>query len=99
MEDAIEGYSYSALPNPSSFRLLELSPGQDEDEVSFQLVIVDWDKPPQYEAISYAWGLPSWKATTICDGKHLTISTNLLSALSHLRYPNRTRVLWADAIW
>ena len=61
---------------------------------------------PPYEALSYTWGTtdneeyvyvtnpadpfrtPSW----------LRIRANLASALRHLRYPNRQRTLWVDAV-
>jgi hypothetical protein len=65
------------------------------------------DYNPQYEALSHSWGkdaaihrvyikdedLPSKSSK-----RYLQIRSNLESALRHLRYPDRSRTLWIDAI-
>ncbi|OBT60706.1 hypothetical protein VE03_09844 [Pseudogymnoascus sp. 23342-1-I1] len=61
---------------------------------------------PPYEALSYTWGTtgneeyihitdPADPLRTPC---WIRIRANLASALRHLRYPDRQRTLWVDAI-
>ena len=53
-----------------------------------------------YEALSYVWG-DATITTPIYIGPLRTtfdVTTNLECALSHLRYPNKDRLLWVDAI-
>jgi hypothetical protein len=92
-------YKYQKLPLSSSFRVLELLPGIDQDELAYNLHFADWSKPPPYEAISYAWGEASCKVSVSCDGYKMQITENLRSALLYLRLRDRSRLLWADAIW
>lgn len=62
---------------------------------------------PEYEALSYTWSsdLPSTKAivhsSTISGHDSIAeieLGGNLASALKHLRYGDKSRVLWIDAI-
>jgi hypothetical protein len=92
-------YYYEALPLAFSFRVLELLPGLPDDAISYELHLVDLTRPPDYEAISYAWGDPMKRVRTLCHNKDLYITRNLQLALLHLRQPDRSRFLWADALW
>ena len=92
-------YVYSPLPSPTSFRLLSLLPGGQNDAIEFSLFNVDWESPPHYEALSYAWGDTTEEFTSSCDGKELKITKSLHNALSHLRQRDYVRVMWADAVW
>jgi hypothetical protein len=78
-----ELYQYETLPTHTSFRVFELLPGVDGDPISCVLRDVDRADSPKYEAVSYAWGDP----------------VNVDGNWQHLRYQDRSRVLWADAIW
>lgn len=49
-----EDYESTALPSSTSFRIMELLPGDHEDEIAYRLQVADWNAPPRYEAISYA---------------------------------------------
>lgn len=91
-------YGYDALPSATSFRVVEILPGSDAD-ISCKLHIVDWVAHPEYEAVSYAWGDPKLKARVLCDGRPIEVTKNLYTALAHLRYEHKSRVLWADALW
>ncbi|KAI0856780.1 heterokaryon incompatibility protein-domain-containing protein [Xylaria cubensis] len=57
-----------------------------------------------YEAISYTWGTgEASNPVFVTDDKSivpavLTIGSNLATALTHLRYKDRSRSLWIDAI-
>ncbi|KAM7184991.1 Heterokaryon incompatibility protein (HET) domain containing protein [Naviculisporaceae sp. PSN 640] len=70
------------------------------------------DSQPKYEALSYTWGSPSHtqdadmgyiiQATPSPDGTEsfakLSLTPNLASAIRHLRFRDRRRKLWIDAI-
>jgi len=94
-----ELHQYEVLPTPTSFRIFELLPGVEGDPVSCVLRRVDWVDSPEYESLSYAWGDPKARTPVIVDGKRLGVTVNLQTALKHLRYQDRSRFLWAGAIW
>jgi hypothetical protein len=94
-----EPYQHQVLPTETSFRVLELLPGVKGDAIDCRLRGEEWANSPVYEAISYAWGDPTARALVIVDGKRLDVTVNLEAGLQHLRYQDRSRVLWVDAIW
>ncbi|KAK0648465.1 heterokaryon incompatibility protein-domain-containing protein [Cercophora newfieldiana] len=61
-----------------------------------------WDNfEPKYEALSYEWGSPRDTETVYVNGPavtKLTVRCNLASALRFLRYADRVRTLWIDAV-
>jgi hypothetical protein len=80
-------------------RLLHLAPSLDHEsrlECSFSLASFDGDV--NYEALSYVWGDVTPVKPISLGGKEVLITKNLHSALSHLRYNDRERILWADAL-
>jgi hypothetical protein len=79
-------------------RLLILEPGSGKDPIRCRLDQYRLDKAPRFEALSYAWGDGPKDREVHTSDKMLLVSQNLHTALSHLRYPDQTRVLWADAI-
>ncbi|KAL5603905.1 hypothetical protein FOVSG1_006655 [Fusarium oxysporum f. sp. vasinfectum] len=81
-----------------STRLLVLLPGQLEDSIQCDLLVVNLDDSPHYEALSYVWGGTTQKLTVTIAGKPVVVTDNLHAALYHLRYPDRDRVLWVDAL-
>lgn len=83
----------------AAFRIMELLPGQGKEAIRCRMKIADWDDYPVYEAISYAWGDPNDKAPVDVDGRTVEVTKNLYSCLLHLRRSNRSRLLWADALW
>jgi Heterokaryon incompatibility protein (HET) len=98
-ENHLEPYRYNDLPTQTSFRVIELLPGEEGNPVSCLLHVVDWSNPLEYEAISYAWGDPNARAEVSCHGKGLEVTHNPHRGLKHLRSQNRSRFLWADALW
>jgi len=101
-EDPTEPYQYGDLPTETAFRVLELLPGKGNDPISCFLHLADRSQPstfPPFEAVSYAWGNPRIKVPVICHGKRVDVTPNLHSALVHFRYHDRSRFMWADAIW
>ncbi len=102
VKDAIiDLYKYVVLPNPPpfAFRVLELDPRSKGEKIQGRMHIVDWDNVPEYEAISYAWGDPKDTDLVYLDGKAVNVTKNLKVALEHFRYDDKTRFLWADAVW
>ncbi len=93
-----EPYQYTSLPTKSSFRVLELLAGTETNAVTFRLHLADWNDPLQYEAISYAWGDTRIKVPTICDDRVLQVTPNLRRGFCKMRYRDRSRYLWADAV-
>jgi hypothetical protein len=92
--------AYTRLdPTQNLIRLLHLSSASSEDETikcGFSIALLD-DKP-EYEALSYVWGDMNDTALAEVDGHRMTITTNLHSALKHLRHKDEDRVLWVDAL-
>ncbi|KAI1264749.1 heterokaryon incompatibility protein-domain-containing protein [Xylariaceae sp. FL1019] len=89
-------YHYKLLP--MSIRIAELLPGKSDEPLSCLLHEFEWSNLPKYEALSYAWGDPEDKSSIIIHDKKLEITKSLQVALSHLRYEDKARLLWADAI-
>lgn len=96
---SLEPYTYMSLPTPTSIRVAELLPGDGSDPIVCQILTADFTSMPSYEAISYAWGDVNSSRHVICDGKVIKVTENLYSALIHLRFSDKSRYLWADALW
>ncbi|KAH8880605.1 HET-domain-containing protein [Thozetella sp. PMI_491] len=101
-------YRYFPLPSfPSqeeghAFRLLTLRPGVSGSPICLDLEesCIGRSEALQYEALSYVWG-PNDNPVTIqvgSDDRHLRITRNLFVCLEHLRFCDRPRVLWIDAL-
>ena len=57
------------------------------------------DNPPLYEALSYTWGSADNSVEIkVASSKTITVTQNLANALPYLRYADRPRFLWIDAI-
>ena len=94
----MEQYQYQQLPTQTSIRLINLELGSDLDTLACSFEIVDVHSHPEYIALSYVWGDPSSKVPIICDGKFISVTSNLRDALKKVRgLENKTR-LWADAL-
>ena len=99
---ASANYQYEPLTSESSFRVLRLSPLQPgfEEDATIEIVLseADFDRPPHYEAISYAWGNEEANTTIICNGNCLLVTPNVVSVLQTLRRSNCSQALWIDSI-
>ena len=92
---------YSSLdPSRNQIRVLHLSPGREnDDELYCTLSTVSLDDDPQYEALSYVWGDTSEDEPSIMLGeRELKVRRNLHSALQGIRYLDRGRTVWIDAL-
>ncbi|KAJ9634566.1 hypothetical protein H2199_008849 [Coniosporium tulheliwenetii] len=85
-------------PSRREIRLLTLAGGQFSDDIHCSLSTVSLDDEPVYEALSYVWGDPNITRTIILQWTLQQATTNLEAALRRLRYRNRPRVLWVDAV-
>jgi Heterokaryon incompatibility protein (HET) len=93
-----EKYQYTPLPPGFVFRYLILSPGQGNDALECSLRILPLDENPDYEAISYVWGMSTRNQTILCDGGELRITQSLANVLKRMRLRSEPRALWADSI-
>lgn len=95
----MDDFRYRPLdPQRPSFRLLKLLKGNTieiECEI-FHDSISDHATP--YEALSYTWGCTDLVMCIKLNRKKLWITENLYAALQCLRYHDRDRVLWIDAV-
>ncbi|KAF9778519.1 hypothetical protein IL306_003971 [Fusarium sp. DS 682] len=90
---------YQPLSSSSSFRLLELLPSDNRsDPLVGHLVDSDITFQPDYEALSYVWGDITPVKYIDIAGQDISITSNLHSALIHLRRPDTVRTLWVDAL-
>jgi nucleoside phosphorylase len=83
-----------------SFRVLKLRKGYsgDIDCDIYQVNIEDRENAISYEALSYVWGPGQLTETIMVNGKALYVTFELHMSLQYLRYPDRDRYLWIDAI-
>jgi len=51
-----------------------------------------------YEALSYVWGDIRDSAIILVDGRIVSVTKSLETALRHLRYPDKPRTLWVDYV-
>ncbi|KUI67444.1 Heterokaryon incompatibility protein 6, OR allele [Cytospora mali] len=85
-------------------RRLTIHKGNYGDDIEVDLEVVDLgDRTPSrpyYDALSYAWGSEEKPCAVFVDEDKRTIptTTNLDEALRRLRYPDRPRYMWIDAL-
>ncbi|KAK3357967.1 heterokaryon incompatibility protein-domain-containing protein [Lasiosphaeria hispida] len=93
---------YSAHPlliSQPDIRLVVIHPSTDLDApISCSLRVVDLDKDPRYEALSYCWGDAKITADILVENTVLPVTTNLVAALRQLRRADGEREMWIDAI-
>ena len=85
--------------NQNLIRLLRLGPASsDDDEITCSFVIASLDEKPEFEALSYTWGDVNDTRPVEVEGSALPVTSNLHSALRHLRLKDKERTLWVDAL-
>ena len=90
-------YSYTSLQDASTIRLLHLGSGCGSTPLEAHLAsyqVGDYS----YDALSYVWGDPDLTEVLLVDDQGFKVSKNLHTILLHLRYPDKIRTLWIDAI-
>ncbi|KAK3899520.1 heterokaryon incompatibility protein-domain-containing protein [Staphylotrichum tortipilum] len=91
-----EIYTYGARLSSREIRLLRILPGRKE--IRCTLTTHPLAANPQYDALSYAWGLDRRPHAIICDGRRLFVTKSLFHALCQLRRNGQTALLWVDAV-
>jgi len=105
-------YKYGPFPDGPSIRILTILPGEWDQKIEVRLRTVPFvpDSPddiPEYQALSYVWGSEDHPVNitiftypqdhTKGDG-NMSVTRNLECALRHLRYPDKSREMWIDAL-
>jgi hypothetical protein len=96
-------------------RLIVLQPGKGDNIVQVSIIHAFLSENPKYEALSYVWGDPKItiaiqlvktrnQINRLWRSRHeshteFQATTNLECAMRHLRYKNKSRTLWVDAIF
>ena len=94
-------YQYTPLNDDlKEIRLLTLHEGgfKADIHISIHTVPLTADNPPTYEALSYVWGSLEDPIDIHVGVQTLAVTRNLAEALPYLRYKDRPRILWIDAI-
>ena len=91
---------YRPLLGSTAIRLLALKPGPPGSLIQCSLLYFDRmsQSLPAYEAISYAWGVPSDTLEISCHGHVVQITRSLCAMLERIRCPDQVRYVWADAL-
>lgn len=98
------GYPGQSLDSDDSFRLVEIQPGErDNDSIFVRLLNTRLRESPAYEALSYTWGdgalTEQIQVSDPTDATSVTmlITANCYAALRSLRKTNSPRTLWIDS--
>ncbi|KZM25251.1 uncharacterized protein EKO05_0007412 [Ascochyta rabiei] len=92
---------YEFMPHNDSIRLLRLHKGALADPVEFTLEFARLDHIAlEYEALSYVWGpdVPTSYIVHRISQKATPVTPNLYEALHNVRWCDRDRLLWVDAL-
>jgi hypothetical protein len=107
MQNRLEGaqkFEYQPMTEPDGIRLLVLHPAELAsadlhcDLVHTTLSLCAFDLIDHYTALSYVWGDANDLRTISVNDRPMGITTNLHSALLHLRDTTRPSRLWVDAV-
>jgi len=99
-----ELYPGPPLRRENDIRLLILLPGVLNAPVCCQLIATSLGAAPEYEALSYVWGDSSMRepiGLRNLDSESIqtySVTSNCLAALRRLRYEDRPRTMWIDAL-
>ena len=98
-------YNYSPVDKEASeIRLMTLLPGVFGTKISITIgtTVLSKSQVPEYEALSYTWGSVERTAYIYIQDTEresaLAVTSNLAEALQYLRYEDKPRTLWIDAI-
>lgn len=103
-------YEYAALDSTKhQIRLLHLQPRHDSrtketnheeaaEDIRCTFTLASLQDNVGYEALSYVWGTTEAAASILVHGSRFLVTNHLKSILEHLRYEDRERVLWIDAL-
>jgi hypothetical protein len=94
-------YRYTSLSSESSFRLFRIvkpcSP-VESNSLDIHLFEADFEDPPAFEAVSYAWGEGLSTSIILCNGQQLPVTTNVEAILRRLGQTESVGTFWIDSI-
>ncbi|KAG4433346.1 hypothetical protein IFR05_011174 [Cadophora sp. M221] len=93
-------YVYKPIKAQTEIRIITLLPPAlfAPHEIECTITTARFSSKPIYEALSYVWGEPVFNRRVYIGDKELNITASLATALQQLRYRDRPRRLWVDAI-
>jgi hypothetical protein len=83
---------------PRRIRVCDIQPGAFHSPIQCRLRAVDLDVSEGYEALSYVWGNTNNRRPISVESQELRVTKNLDTVLRFLRYADRVRTVWIDAI-
>jgi hypothetical protein len=101
--EASKRYQYEPLPRNDNIRLLNLLPGESNEDIhcflSLSFLSEELQQPScEYEALSYTWGSNERPHRVLIDDLDFPVTANLFAALRGFRLCSQVRTLWVDAI-
>ena len=97
VDTASKNSSYKPLIGKEEIRLLRLEPGKTGG-LKGELLHVQLNDNPAYEALSYAWGPPVKPYEIALPNGILRITKSLFTGLIRLRRRGKRRLLWIDQL-
>lgn len=96
-------YPYQPIANAKEdVRIVIIHPGRFDDPIECDLESVHLEEKlgtcSIQEALSYVWGDPKIRLPIILGGRSISMPVNLESALRNLRYDDKPRKMWIDAL-
>lgn len=81
-------------------RVLDVAPGSGDSmvEATTRPISLLVEPTPAYETISYCWGPPRDPASMKINGEIVEVPASAEEATRQMRYSDKSRVLWIDAI-
>lgn len=68
------------------------------DPIQGTVSVISLDSNPAFSALSYVWGDPNVTTEITLDGAPIQVTSNLASALRHIRKAFGEIVIWVDAV-
>ncbi|KAK4179583.1 heterokaryon incompatibility protein-domain-containing protein [Triangularia setosa] len=93
-------FEYSPLGAESyEIRLLNLEPSPDQDApLKLRIHSISLNPAGDYTCLSYVWGQPEPTSLIRLNEQQFEVRENLFATLLRIRFPDKPRRLWIDAI-
>lgn len=93
-----QNVKYTPLSSDTQTRVLHVCYNADSRRLSASLEVVDLAEYPQYDALSYYWGLPAAKRKAILVGGEEVMIGKSLHAFLRRFAAEQIRTIWVDAL-
>lgn len=92
-------YQYRPLDPPRhEIRVIDLRSGNATDAIQCSIRHVFINERPLFETISYVWGDETIRDVIYVDCKRLSVPASSAAALRKVRYEDKGRTVWIDAV-